>query len=210
MRKIWALVLAVMLMAPVIAKAELGAEDQRQIARIEAFLNARSSFSARFTQMTEDGNVMTGNLIVKRPGKMNLTYDPPAKDFIIADGSFVYLWDGELGNATTLPLGGSLADFILRAKLKLSGDISVEKVEHGAGRLEITLRQANDPDQGSLTLLFEDQPLLLKGWRITDAQLRSTTVTLQDIQENIQLADSSFVFRSPHLGKNPRQDSPLR
>jgi outer membrane lipoprotein-sorting protein len=189
--------------------AALIADQQTQISRAERYLNARNSFTARFLQTTEDGAVTTGTLLVSRPGKMNLTYDPPLKDFIIADGSFVYLWDGDLQTSTTLPLGGSLADLILRAGLKLSGDITVLQVTHEKSRLEITVQQAKDPDQGSMTLVFEDNPLLLHGWRVTDAQNRVTSVTLQNIQENVPIPARSFTFVPPRLGKSGKSDRPI-
>jgi len=187
----------------------LDAEDRAQVQRVERYLNARSTFSSQFIQTTDSGQTTTGTLLVSRPGKMNLAYDPPLKDFIIADGSFVYMWDGELGQSNTLPLGGSLADLFLRANLKLSGDVQVTKVEHEANRLEVTVRQAEDPDQGTLTLLFEDKPFIFRGWRIKDAQSRVTTIALQNVQENVPAPSQSFVFVPPKLGKNTRNDKPL-
>lgn len=185
------------------------AETKAQIHRAEEYLNARTSFSAKFMQAADNGQVVTGTLLVKRPGRMNLSYDPPMKDFIVADGSFVYMWDGEMEQSTTLPLGGSLADLILRDNLRLSGDIEVTDVVHEPSKLEITVRQKKDPDQGTMTLLFEDQPLVFHGWRVVDAQNRTTTVNLQNMQENVTLAAQSFIFVPPKLGKNTRSDKPL-
>jgi outer membrane lipoprotein-sorting protein len=185
-------------------------ENLQQIARAEHYLNARTNFSAKFLQGSADGQVATGTLLVSRPGKMNITYDPPLKDLIIADGSFVNMWDGELEQSTVLPLGGSLADLILRANLHLSGDVQVTKVLHEPSKLEITVRQKSDPEQGTMTLVFEDNPLIFHGWRITDSQDRTTSVTLQNMQDNAVLSASSFVFVSPKLGKNTRSDKPLQ
>ncbi|MBP7252102.1 MAG: outer membrane lipoprotein carrier protein LolA [Alphaproteobacteria bacterium] len=187
----------------------LDADAREQVQRVERYLNTRSTFSSQFIQTTDSGQTTSGTLLVSRPGKMNLAYDPPLKDFIIADGSFVYMWDGELGQSNTLPLGGSLADLFLRANLKLSGDVQVTKVSHEANRLEVTVRQAEDSDQGSLTLLFEDKPLIFRGWRIQDAQNRVTTIALQNVQENVPAPSQSFVFVPPKLGKNTRSDKPL-
>lgn len=200
--------LVLLLVHPYAAKA-LDSDARAQVQRVEQYLNARKTFSAQFIQTTDSGQTATGTLLVSRPGKMNLAYDPPLKDFIIADGSFVYMWDGELQQSNTLPLGGSLADLFLRANLKLSGDVVVDKVVLASNRLEITVRQANDPDQGTMTLLFEDQPLIFRGWRINDAQARVTTVALQNVQENVPAPNQSFVFVPPKLGKNTRSDKPL-
>lgn len=180
--------------------------EEEMVSQAEQYLNAKKSFSARFLQGMDNGQLMTGTLLVSRPGKMNLTYDPPSKDFIIADGSFVYLWDGELGQHTTLPLGGSLAGLILQKDIRLSGDVEILDAKQEAGQVEITLQYRKDPEQGTLTLLFEANPLHFRGWRVRDAQNQETTVTLQNVQENVTLAAQSFVFTPPQLGKNTKTD----
>lgn len=207
----WRLLLAAafaLLGAPAPVHA-IDADDRAQIQRVERYLNSRATFSSQFIQTTDSGQTATGTLLVSRPGKMNLAYDPPLKDFIIADGSFVYMWDGELQQSNTLPLGGSLADLFLRANLKLSGDVQVTRVSLEANRLEVTVRQTEDPDQGTLTLLFEDKPFIFRGWRIKDAQSRVTTVALQNVQENVPAPSQSFVFVPPKLGKSTRNDKPI-
>lgn len=191
---------------PLKVRAENVQREEELVTRAERYLNSKKSFSARFMQGMDNGQVMTGTLLISRPGKMNLTYDPPSKDFIIADGSFVYLWDGELSQHTTLPLGGSLAGLILQNDIRLSGDVEVLSTKQSAGQLEITLQYRKDPEQGTLTLLFEVQPLQFRGWRVRDAQNQETTVTLQNVQENVALAAQSFVFTPPQLGKNTKTD----
>lgn len=208
--RIHALTLAALLFCALPAQAFTPtAEDKKDIGRAEAYLNARHNISAKFIQSVDNGETVTGTVLIKRPGKMNLSYDPPMKDFIIADGSFVYLWDGELENSTTIPMGDSLADLILRANLKLSGDVDVTHVERSPSKLEITLRQANDADNGTMTLLFEDNPFILHGWRVQDAQNRTTTVALQGMREDVELPDRSFTFVPPKLGKSGKNDKPI-
>lgn len=184
-------------------------QDAQDVFRVEKYLNARRDISAQFIQTTDSGQTVTGTVLIKRPGKMNLAYDPPMKDFIIADGSFVYLWDGELEHSTTIPIGDSLADLILRNNVRLSGDVQVERIERGAAKLEITVRQASDPGNGAMTLLFEDYPLILHGWRVEDAQGRSTTIALQDMRENIDLPARKFIFVPPKLGTSAKHDKPI-
>ncbi|MGB4100835.1 MAG: outer membrane lipoprotein carrier protein LolA [Alphaproteobacteria bacterium] len=185
------------------------ADDRRDIARAEEYLNARRNISANFIQTANSGETVTGTILIKRPGKMNISYDPPMKDFIIADGSFLYMWDGELEISTTIPMGDSLADLILRANLKLSGDVAVAGIERSRSKLEITLRQVSSPDNGTMTLLFEDNPFILHGWRVQDAQNRVTTVAFQNMKENVELPDRSFSFVPPKLGKSTRTDKPI-
>ena len=68
------------------------------------------------------------------------------------------------------------------------------------------MQYRKDPEQGVLTLRFEASPLQFLGWRVRDAQNHETTVTLQNVQENVVLAAQSFVFTPPQLGKNLKSD----
>ena len=203
------LLVGFLLCAPPVHALQPNVQDKKDIGRAEEYLNARHNISAKFIQTADSGATVTGTVLIKRPGRMNLSYDPPLKDFIIADGSFLYLWDGELENSTTIPMGDSLADLILRADLKLSGDVEVTQIERSSSKLEITLRQANAPDNGTMTLLFEDNPFILHGWRVQDAQNRVTTVALQGMREDIDLPGRSFTFVPPKLGKSVKSDKPI-
>ncbi len=55
------------------------------MARIEEYLNKMRSIAADFMQIDDAGGMMHGEIKIQRPGKMRVTYDPPSKDFIVAD-----------------------------------------------------------------------------------------------------------------------------
>lgn len=189
-------------LALAVAPVEGTEQNKRDVARAEAYLNSLHNVEARFLQSTEDGATAGGQLQIQRPGKMRLTYDPPATDFIVADGDFVNLWDGEMQQSSTLPQGESLADIILRENLRLSGDLTVTKIERFPARLEITVVESKNPDDGSLTLVFEDNPLQLRQWRVQDAQGRSTSVALQGLHEVMAFPGATFTYRAPNFGRN--------
>ncbi|MEJ0061626.1 MAG: outer membrane lipoprotein carrier protein LolA [Alphaproteobacteria bacterium] len=184
-------------------------DDARSIVEAEDYINARRTIASKFIQTTDDGQTVTGTLLISRPGRMNLSYDTPLKDFIIADGSFIYMWDGELEQSTTIPLGGSLADLILRENLRLDGDVRVTNIKHGSKTVEITVAEAKNPDVGTMTLLFETEPFILHGWRVQDAQNRTTTIALQGMREGVDIPERSFRFIPPKLGKSTKTDKPI-
>jgi outer membrane lipoprotein-sorting protein len=181
--------------------AALSAQDQADVARAEAYLNGITTLKARFLQINQDGRTVPGTFYLQRPGKMRIDYDPPVKDFIVADGRFVYFWDAELKQQSNAPIGSTLADVILRDRLSLSHDVTVTGVARDAGTLEITLVQSKDPGQGQLTLVFEDNPLRLRKWRVVDAQGLTTEVALMDPQPGVKLDGDLFYFRDPSRRK---------
>ena len=172
----------------------LGAE---MVAKAERYFAGVDTVKARFIQTAPDGTQRVGTFYMDRPGKMRFDYDPPVKDMVVADGIQLYYYDSELKQTSSAPVGQTLADFLLRKKVKLSGDVKVTSVQQSAGMTQITLTQTADPSAGSMTLGLLDNPYMLKKWRVTDGQGQITEVELFDIQENIALSGGLFVYKDP-------------
>ena len=191
---------------PTVTPAKVGAEHHGDIIRIENYLNELKSVSANFLQVNDHGEMRHGTIAIQRPGKMRVNYDPPQPDFIIADGSFVHIWDAEMKQQTNVPVGDSIAEFILREHIKLAGDVTVTRFTRHPNKLEVSLVATADPGEGELTLIFEDNPLKLRQWRILDAQGRTTGVNLENAHEGVSFASNTFDFIPPNLGglKKPR------
>ncbi len=203
MKKILPLSLSMLLLWGAVAlAAPLSTRDQSDLTRIETYLNGLKNVSARFLQVDDAGGLMHGSLSIARPGKMRVTYDAPNKDFIIADGSFVHIWNDDLKSQTNVEQGSSLAEFILRDPVRLGGDVTVTQIKHFPAKIEITLVQATDSAAGSLTLVFEDSPLRLRQWRVVDPQGQTTGVNLENMREDASFRPSEFVFVPPNFAKN--------
>ncbi len=186
---------------PSTTPAVLSADDLNSVQRIESYLNNLKSISADFLQVDDAGNMVRGTIAIQRPGKMRVNYAPPSHDFIVADGDFVHMWDGTLKSQSNVPEDSSLANLILRDNVHLSGDITITKLQHFPQKLELSLVETKDPGAGLLTLIFEDHPLLLRQWRVVDAQGHTTGVNLENEQTDIKLDRSQFTFVPPNFGK---------
>ena len=186
----------------------LSARDHADVARIEDYLNSLRSIAADFMQIDDNGGMMRGKIAIQRPGKMRVTYDSPSKDFIVADGSRVHIWNDDLKEQTNLDEDSSLAEFILRDPVRLSGDVTITRLERFPAKLELSLIQTNDPAAGQLTLIFEDKPLLLRQWRVIDAQGHTTGVNLENEQMDVSFKSNTFDFVPPSFGKSPKSNIP--
>ena len=207
MRKV--ILLFLLLLAPSVAHAQavsatLSTKDHADVARIEAYLNNLKNIAATFLQVDEAGGFLRGDIAIQRPGKMKVTYAPPNKDFIVADGNMVHIWNDDLQAQTNVEEDASLASFILRDPVKLSGDVVVTKFKRAPAKLEVTLVEAEDPASGELTLVFEDNPLQLRQWRVLDPQGHVTGVSLENIREDVTFAPKTFTFVPPTFGKAPK------
>lgn len=174
-----------------------------EVMAAEKYLNGITTLQSRFIQTAHNGQRLPGTFLLKRPGKMRFEYDPPVADFIVADGIFVYYYDAEMKQQSNTPIRRSLANFFLQDELKLSGDIHVSKVAREEGLLFITLMQKDEPLAGSLTLVFEEEPLKLKKWRVVDAQGLVTEIDLFSAETNLKLKDRLFYYYDPQR-KEPR------
>ena len=186
------------------SRPALSPQDQRDVNRIETYLNNLKSISADFMQVDDQGGIMHGNIAIQRPGKMRVNYTDPNKDFIVADGHMVHIWNDDLKSQTNVDEDSSLADFILRDPIKLNGDIVVTRFQRYPAKLEVTLVEAKDPASGRLTLIFEDYPLLLRQWKVVDAQGRTTGVNLENEQSDVALPKNLFTFTPPNFGQGPK------
>ena len=125
---------------------------------------------------------------------MRFEYDKPSPLLLIAnDGKIVYQ-DRDIGQVTSLPLERTPLGLLLRADLRLSGDVTVTGFEHRDGQVFVTLVRTATPSEGSLTLIFNEQPLVLRAWVVRDAQGQDTQVDLFNQETPATVPDSLFVL----------------
>jgi outer membrane lipoprotein-sorting protein len=175
------------------------------IARIEAYLNGIDTLRSGFVQINPDGAQVTGELYYERPDKMRLEYDPPSRVLIVANEWEVIYHDRRLKQVSHLLTGSTPLGFLLEEEIQLSGDVTVTDIEEGGGELHVTLVQTEEPDQGSITLVFAEQPLELRRWTVVDAQGLPTHVVLNGIETGMPLDDELFVFRNPKFDPAGRE-----
>ncbi len=196
MKKLFAaLLLFVFISAPAFARPATEAE----LAPIEEYLNSLTTLQADFIQSNDEGQTARGELLIKRPGKMRLQYAGKNASLLVADGTALHLWDGEMKNATSAPLQSSLAWLILRAPVKLSGDLTVTDYQKDAGVVEVSVVETANPKAGQLTLVFSTAPMALRQWRVVDAQGFLTRVGLQNVRLGEDLPNKNFVFVDPRF-----------
>jgi outer membrane lipoprotein-sorting protein len=173
--------------------------DRADIARAEAWLNRLSSLKARFVQIAQNGASAEGTGWIVRPGRMRFEYDPPEPLLLVASYGQFFYFDRQLKQATTLPIGATPLGILLRDDLRLSGDVTVSRVDRGGGLLRITLFRTGRPAEGSLTLVFDQDPVELKQWAVVDAQGQETRVSLFQTQFGGRYPSMLFDFNDPRF-----------
>jgi outer membrane lipoprotein-sorting protein len=186
--------------------AVLSPQDMNDLRRTAAYLNAIHTMTARFRQSSTGGGIATGSLWMARPGRMRFEYDPPSPILLIADRFYVYYVDKQLAQMSKVGLKSTPAWFLLRDPITFD-DLLIKRFERGTNTLTITIVDPKEPDNGSLTIEFNGQPLALRQWTIVDQQHKTTTVAISNVQLGVALDPELFVYQDP-FAAGRRQSQP--
>lgn len=172
----------------------LNADDRAAIGRIEAYLNSIRSVQARFMQWSTAGQVAQGTLYLQRPKQLRLDYRPPSTLQVYANGFWLIFVDTELEAVTHVPLTSTPVGFLVADRVRLSGDVTVTRVEHGARTVRVHVVRSDESDAGKVVLAFDRQPLRLRNWSVFDPQGIETQVSLVDPTFNRRIDNDIFNF----------------
>ncbi|HEX2580699.1 MAG TPA: outer membrane lipoprotein carrier protein LolA [Dongiaceae bacterium] len=175
-----------------IEPARLNPQEQAEVARLTDYLNGIGSFSSHFQQYSEEGELATGRIFMRRPGRLRVEYDPPSQLLLVADGIAMNYYDGELDHLEQIPLQLSPLWFLLKEKISLEDDVVLIGYQHSANVFRLSLAQRSEPDAGRVTLEFGDHPLELRRWTITGPNEKQVSVSLYDAQFGVALENEMF------------------
>lgn len=175
--------------------------QQSDLGRVNAYIRAVKTMKANFSQTDRNGQVLTGALTIKQPGKVRFQYQKGIPLLIVGDGKSLTLIDYEVGQVQRWPIGNSP----LGALLDPSRDLSKygKVVQTGDPRiLMVEARDPKRPEFGTISLVFKRKPespagLELYGWVALDSQNNRTTIRLSGHQYGMAIADSAFGWRDP-------------
>ena len=165
-------------------------------------MNGLTTAKAKFTQISDDGSLATGQLYLHRPGRARFEYDPPNGGTVVAGGGAVVIHDPKSNQPPeTYPLKRTPLSLILDRNVDLGRANMV--VGHGFDGTATVVRAQDpeNPEYGSIELMFTDTPVELRKWVIHDGAGGQTTVILGDLVADVDLGSSLF---STEKGSNDR------
>jgi outer membrane lipoprotein-sorting protein len=193
--------IGLVLSAPVPVSAQAAPALTGDLLRVQRHLEAMNTLVADFTQTDRNGQVQSGQLTMKQPGRIRFQYAPGIPLLIVADGRSLTLIDYEVRQVQRWPVRNSPlavlidpgANLIRYARLRDTGDASTLSVE---------VRDPNRPEYGMITMVFRRDAgspggLELYGWVALDAQRNRTSIRLSGQRYNVAVADNAFRWRDP-------------
>jgi outer membrane lipoprotein-sorting protein len=206
-RRFLALFTVPLLAAPVAALAQTdpafqpSAQDRADLARIQTYLNGLQALKAHFLQVAPNGAIAEGTAWLARPGRMRFQYDPPSPLLLVAGHGMLIFHDAQLNQTTNIPIGQTPLGILLSDNVVLSGDVTVTGMQRLPGQLQVSLVRTGRASEGTLTLVFSDNPLTLKQWSVLDAQRQETRVTLYNVELGGNFDSKLFNFIDPRFSQ---------
>ena len=158
----------------------LSGQDQGDIGRIAAYLNATPRLEAHFVQTGAYGPG-AGLVWLDRPGHLRLDYEGAGSRVMVITGGRVRILDRSNGALTTQPLARTPLGILLEPEIHLDGAVTVDSFVHAGSVLDLTLSKTGAAAQGSLTLRLADHPLRLLAVSVTDPYHRTLQLSLSGI-----------------------------
>ena len=163
------------------------------LATLSTYLNGLSTVEADFTQVNADGTIATGKIFIKSPGRVRFEYAPPDRSLVIAGGQQVAIFDAKSNQPPEqYPLKRTPLNLILAERVDLGRAKMVVAHTDDGTSTRVLAQDPENPEYGSIELVFTADPVELRQWIITDDLGAQTTVILGEMQKGGQLGASLF------------------
>ena len=200
--------LAAALALPIVAFAQPVLPAATDLAAVQAHLRSVTTMTADFVQTDRSGKTLSGQLKLKRPGKIRFQYQPGVPILIVGDGNSLWFLDYQVGQKQRWPIGNSPLGVLLDPSKDIARFARVLPVSDS----RIVFVEARDPQRpqfGTLTLAFAREAeapagLRLQGWIALDGQNNRTSVRLTNQRFNVPVGDEAFRWRDPTPHRGPR------
>jgi outer membrane lipoprotein-sorting protein len=171
----------------------LPAAAQVNVTPINSYLQALRSAQGRFRQTNPNGSMQSGTFYLAKPGRIRFEYDSPKGAMVIADGTWVGVFDPKSNrNPTRYPLDRTPLSLLLRDRLSLAEPGLVLGATRGSGVTDITVVDPRTPREGRMRMRFSDDPIRLREWEITTKAGQRTRVALTELATGVRIDPSLF------------------
>ena len=163
------------------------------LAEVSSYLNRLVTAQGGFTQINADGTLSTGQVYIKRPGRIRFEYNPPDNSLMIAGGGQVAIFDPRSNiRPDRYPLNQTPLSIILEQNVDLSRRSMVTGHTSDGTTTTITAQDPDNPQYGNIQLVFTANPVELRQWIVTDDTGGETTVILNDVSPGASISDAKF------------------
>ena len=167
--------------------------QQLSLSQISAYLNQLQTAQGGFTQINADGTLSTGQIYIKRPGRIRFEYNAPSDSMVLASGGQLAIFDARSNTGPDrYPLNQTPLSIILQPNVDLGRESMVTNVATDGTTTTVTAQDPDNPDYGSIQMVFTANPIELRQWVVIDDLGAETTVILNDLISGGVIRDILF------------------
>ncbi|MCO4843041.1 MAG: outer membrane lipoprotein carrier protein LolA [Yoonia sp.] len=156
--------------------------EQLSLNQVSSYLNGLQTAQGGFTQINADGTLSTGQIYIKRPGRIRFEYNAPDNSLVLAGGGQVAIFDPRSNNGPDrYPLNQTPLKIILERNVNLGAARMVTGHTSDGTTTTITAQDPENPQYGNIQMVFTANPVELRQWIVTDDVGSQTTVILNDM-----------------------------
>jgi len=175
--------------------------DSAQLNQAVEALRAISTMKADFVQTDRNGQSLSGQLTLMRPGKIRFQYEKSAQLLIVSDGKALTMIDYSVKQVQRWPISNSPLGALLDPKRDVAKYGSVRQTGN-PNVVSIEVRDRTHPEYGVITLIFTRKAsapggLELSYWVALDSQNKRTTISLSNQRYGVPVTDNDFRWNDP-------------
>jgi len=167
---------------------------------LNTYLSDLLAISAPFTQENADGTTATGTFYMQKPGKMRFEYDPPSPAMLIADGEALAVYDRKSNRGPQVyPQSSTPLSLLSRNNIDVTKSKFVRRIETRDNRIFVMMYDPEKVENGTMLMIFDDDPVLLTGWIVTDGAGQQSTIRLGKLTTGMSFENRLFSISYTNL-----------
>ena len=139
------------------------------LAEISRYLDQHKVLTAKFAQISYDGSRADGKIFLKRPGRLRFEYQDPNNVVVLVAEKRITIFDYKSDSQpTSYPVSNSPLSLLLDDEIDFTKDSMVLDHSYDGSLTRVTLNNPEHQEFGQITLIFEQDPLRLSQWQVTN------------------------------------------
>ena len=156
---------------------------------IQEYLVDVKTLQANFTQINDTGEIMTGKLFLKKPGKIRFSYDNPHSLQIVSKQQALLIFDPKNSGSgpLTYPLSSTPLGFLIKNDMRKLINESSKSFE-----LDDKIFLNIQKPQYRISIEFKKNPISLVGWEFENKIGEIISISLNNIKTNDFISNEIF------------------
>ena len=172
-----------------IFSTEVAISKDQILNRIQEYLLDMRTLQANFSQINDTGEIMTGKLYLKKPGKIRFSYDYPHNLQIVSKQQALLIFDQKSSGSgpLTYPLSSTPLGFLIKNEV---GTLINESSEGFEIDDKMFIKIQNPKYRVSIA--FKEKPMSLVGWEFENQVGEIISISLDNVKTNDFISNEIF------------------